>query len=269
MGSGVVLDETHVLTNQHVVGDAGQILLTLADGQVVHGTVVGGDEETDIAVVRVEGHTLAPAEFGDSGTLQVGQPVLAIGNPLGLAGGPTVTSGVVSSLNRSLNRPNGGLHVIQTDAAVNPGSSGGPLVDLEGRVIAITTATIPYAEAIGFALPANDALEVARQIQEHGHVRRAWLGVVGHDVEPRLVRRFGLKTPEGVFVAEVTADGPAAAAGLQPGDVLLSINGEAVTSVTDLVDMLRRKTVGDPIELAVNRRGKALTLSVALGIRPF
>src|SRR3990172_3539206 len=153
-GCGVVLDDKgHILTNHHVVAEAERVIVTLADGQVLAGAVVGGDEDSDVAVIRVEGHGLKPAALGDSNKLKVGQPVLAIGNPLGLAGGPTVTSGVVSSLRRSVQlRRENGIRVIQTDAAVNPGNSGGPLVDLEGKVVAINTVTIPYAEGIGFAI---------------------------------------------------------------------------------------------------------------------
>ncbi|HTD81358.1 MAG TPA: trypsin-like peptidase domain-containing protein, partial [Thermoplasmata archaeon] len=177
-GSGVVMDnQGHILTNHHVIQEAERILVTFPDGRVLPGSVVGSDEDTDVGVIKVEGDGVKPAEFGDSDRLKVGQPVLAIGNPLGLSGGPTVTSGVVSSLRRSLDLGSGGLKVIQTDAAVNPGNSGGPLVDLEGKVVAINTVTIPYAEGIGFAIPTNAALKVAREILQHGRVQRSWLGV--------------------------------------------------------------------------------------------
>src|SRR2546422_322175 len=163
-GSGIVMDrEGHILTNQHVVHDAEKILVTFPDGRVLPGSVVGGDGDPDVGVIRVEGDGVKPGESGAPDRLKVGQPVLAIGNPLGLSGGPTVTSGVVSSLRRSLDLGSGGLKVIQTDAAVNPGNSGGPLVDLEGKVVAINTVTIPYAEGIGFAIPANAALKVAKE----------------------------------------------------------------------------------------------------------
>ena len=208
-GSGVALDAGHVLTNRHVVDGADRILVTLPDGRVLGGSVVGEDEETDTAVVRVEGEGLKPAAFGDSDRLKVGQPVLAIGNPLGLSGGPTVTSGVVSSLRRHLQFGDGGQKVIQTDAAVNPGNSGGPLVDLEGRVIGITTVTVPYAEGIGFAIPVNDAKAVADEILRHGRVERPWLGVAGYDVNRPLASYYGLTVSSGVFLADVAQGGPA------------------------------------------------------------
>ena len=190
LGSGVVMDrEGRILTNAHTVDGAQRILVGLGDGRVLGAAVLGADEDTDVAVVKVEGDRLQPAEFGDSDQLKAGQPVLAIGNPLGLPGGPTVTSGVVSSLHRSIRLGDGdGLQVIQTDAAVNPGNSGGPLVDLQGRVVALNTATIPYAEGIGFAVPINAALDIARQIIEHGRAQRAWLGIVGCDVDRRIAQ---------------------------------------------------------------------------------
>src|SRR2546426_6341189 len=145
-GSGVLLDaQGHVLTTHHVIDGASKVIVTFADGRVLSGSVVGGDDETDVAIIKVDGKEFHAAEFADSDRLKVGQPVLAIGNPLGLPGGPTVTSGVISSLRRSVDMGNGGLKVIQTDAAVNPGNSGGPLVDLQGKVVAINTVTIPYA----------------------------------------------------------------------------------------------------------------------------
>src|SRR2546425_2683707 len=271
VGSGVVFDTGgHILTNQHVVDDADQVLVTVSDGRVLRASVVGGDEETDIAVLKVDEEALAPAEFGDSDALRVGQPVLAIGNPLGLAGGPTVTSGVVSALRRSLRRNYGdGLKVIQTDAAVNPGNSGGPLVDLEGRVIALTTATLPFAEGIGFAIPSNAALGVARQILEHGHVQRPWLGVAGYDVDRRVAAYYGITSRQGVFLAEVSSGSPAEAAGLQVGDVLTSLGGRALGGAADLVVGLRERAIGDTIDSQAERRGQALRVKAKLASRPF
>lgn len=272
VGSGVVFDDKgHILTNYHVVDEAEQILVTLADGRMLKGSVVGGDEETDIAVVKVEDGTLPAAEFGDSDALRVGQPVLALGNPLGLAGGPTVTSGVVSSLRRSLRRQYGdGLKVIQTDAAVNPGNSGGPLADLQGRVIAITTATLPWAEGIGFAIPINAAKEIASELIEHGRVQRAYLGISGYDVNRRLAAYYGIPaTSRGVFVTSVTTGSPADAAGLQVGDVVTSVGGAPVEDLGDLVAALATHKVGGTVDMEIERQGRKGTLRVALGLRPF
>ncbi len=270
-GSGVVLDaQGHILTNHHVVESMQGVIVTLADGQVLGGTVVGGDEDTDIAVIKVEGKGLHPAELGDSDALKVGQPVLAIGNPLGLAGGPTVTSGVVSSLRRSLQFGNGhGMKVIQTDAAVNPGNSGGALVDLEGRVVGITTAQMPWAKGIAFAVPINGAREIAQQLIQHGRVQRPWLGISGYDVNPRLASYYGLSTPIGVFVTEVTAGSPAAAAGLQVGDVIVALGGKPVSGPGDLVEALQEAGIGRSVEFEVERHGHRRTLKATPAARPF
>ena len=269
-GSGVVLDgEGHVITNHHVVAGADKIIVTLADGRVLGGSVVGSDDETDVAVVQVEGTELKPATFGDSDKLKVGQPVLAIGNPLGLAGGPTVTSGVISSLRRSVQLGNGGLKVIQTDAAVNPGNSGGPLVDLEGRVIAINTVTIPYAEGIGFAIPINMVLGITEQILRHGGVQRPWLGVSGYDVTRRVADYYGLAVSKGVFLAEISPGSPAYGAGLAIGDVIVSIGGSAVADVSDLVEAIRDRKIGESVEIEVVSGGRRMTVKATLGRRPF
>ena len=269
-GSGVVLDrEGHVITNHHVVAGAEKIIVTLADGRVLSGSVVGSDDETDVAVAQVEGAELKPATFGDSDKLKVGQPVLAIGNPLGLAGGPTVTSGVISSLRRSVQLGNGGLKVIQTDAAVNPGNSGGPLVDLEGRVIAINTVTIPYAEGIGFAIPINMVLGITEQILRHGGVQRPWLGVSGYDVTRRVADYYGLAVSKGVFLAEISPGSPASGASLAVGDVVVSIGGSAVADVSDLVEAIRDRKIGESVEIEVVSGGRRMTVKATLGRRPF
>ena len=271
IGSGVILDDQgHILTTHHVIDGADKVIVAFNDGRVLSGTVVGGDEETDVAVVRVDGKDFRPADFANSDELKVGQPVLAIGNPLGLPGGPTVTSGVVSSLRRNLTRwPGDGLPVIQTDAAVNPGNSGGPLVDLRGRVVAINTATIPFAEGIGFAIPINAALGVARQILEHGHVQRPWLGVAGYDVSRRLAAYYGITSRSGVFLAEITGGSPAQAGGLQVGDVITTLGGRALSGIGDLVDALRERAIGDAIEIEAERRGERIRARVTLAPRPY
>ncbi len=270
LGSGIVLDpQGNILTNAHTVDGARRILVGLGDGRVLGGAVLGADEDTDIAVVHVDGDHLQPAQFGDSSRLKVGQPVLAIGNPLGLPGGPTVTSGVVSALHRTLRIGDGdGIPMIQTDAAVNPGSSGGPLIDLQGRVVALNAATIPYAEGIGFAVPINAALDVARQIIDHGKVERPWIGIVGYDVDRRVAQYYGLAMDHGVFLVELSPDSPAAAAGLQIGDVLLSLDGRALSGVADLMEALRGKKIGETVDLGVERQGPK-KVRVTLGTRPF
>lgn len=270
IGSGVVLDiQGHILTNAHTIDGAERILVGLGDGRVLGGRVLGADADTDVAVVQVDGDHLQPAELGDSDHLKVGQPVLAIGNPLGLPGGPTVTSGVVSSLQRNIRLGDSdGLQVIQTDAAVNPGNSGGPLVDLRGRVIALNAATIPYAEGIGFAIPINVVRDVAAQIIGHGKVQRPWLGVVGYDVDRRIAQYYGLPVSQGIFLVELSEGSPARAAGLQVGDVITSLDGQALAGVSDLVDALRGKKIGDAVEVGYERGGNR-KIRVTLGTRPF
>jgi len=270
IGSGVVLDGAgHILTNAHTVDGAERILVGLGDGRVLGGQVLGTDADTDIAVVQIEGDHLQPAEFGDSDRLKVGQPVLAIGNPLGLPGGPTVTSGVVSALQRNIRLGDGdGLQVIQTDAAVNPGNSGGPLVDLQGRVIAVNAATIPYAEGIGFAIPINAARSVATEIIAHGRVQRPWLGVVGYDVDRRIAAYYRLPVSQGVFLVELSGGSPAVAAGLQVGDVITSLDGHSLAGVSDLVEALRGKKIGETVEVGFERGGSR-KLRIELGTRPF
>ncbi|HYV08223.1 MAG TPA: trypsin-like peptidase domain-containing protein [Thermoplasmata archaeon] len=245
IGSGVILDDKgDILTTHHVIDGADKVIVAFNDGRVLSGTVVGGDEETDVAVVRVDGQGFKPADFANSDELKVGQPVLAIGNPLGLP-------------------------VIQTDAAVNPGNSGGPLVDLRGRVVAINTATIPFAEGIGFAIPINAALGVARQILEHGHVLRPWLGVAGYDVNRRLAAYYGITSRSGVFLAEITAGSPVEAGGLQVGDVITTLGGRALSGIGDLVDALRERAIGDAIEIEAERRGERIRARVTLAPRPY
>src|SRR5256884_4387488 len=270
-GSGVILDEKgHILTTHHVVDGAEKVIVTFADGRVLSGAVVGGGEARGTAVVWAGGKGVRAADYRESDRVKAGQPGLSPGNSVGLPGGPTVTSGVVSSLRRHLGRgPGDGIPVIQTDAAVNPGNSGGPLVDLRGRVVAINTATIPYAEGIGFAIPINAALSAAREILEHGHVQRAWLGIGGYDVDRRLAAYYGITSRHGVFAAEITPGSPAEGAGLQVGDVITSLGSKSLTGVADLVEGLRERKIGDAIDIEAERRGKKVRVKAALAARPW
>lgn len=270
-GSGLVIDgKGHILTNAHVVAQADRILVLANDGAVHTGEVVGSDPAVDIAVVKIDDLSIPQAEMGDSDELQVGQPILCIGNPLGLSGGPSVTSGIVSCLCRSLIVGRGeGLPVIQTDAPVNPGSSGGPLVDLDGNVMAITVAQIPYAEGMGFAIPIKMALSIAQQLIEHGKVQRAWLGISAHDVDRRMAYHFRLPDTCGPFITEVTRQGPAEAAGLKLGDVILKLNGRMLGGVSDLLAALSGLKTGESLEVEARRNGSTERFQVILGERPF
>ncbi len=270
VGSGVVIDKDgHVLTNEHVVSASEDLVVMFPDGHLEGGTVIGADSETDIAVLKVEGGPLVPARFGDSDSLKIGQPVLALGNPLGFTGGPTVTSGVVSALTRSIHLGNGGgMQVIQTDAAVNPGSSGGPLIDLRGEIVAITTAHMPFADGIGFAVPSNIARKVAMEIIQKGHVERPWLGIMGLEVTPRMAQHHGLPKSTGILITALVRSGPSTHAGLKVGDILVSAGGQPVQGMADLAAVLRSKSPGDTIELEVIRNAAAYKSKVELGLRP-
>src|SRR6478672_7027203 len=218
VGSGVIIDERcHVLTNNHVVDEAQRLKITLADGRMFNGKVIGTDEMTDLAVVRLDStETLPFAELGNSDELKIGQIVIAIGNPFGLMGGPTVTAGIVSSLNRKIQFEKGALELIQTDAAINPGNSGGPLVNTEGEVIAINTAKMPYAHGIGFAVPTNIAKTVMTDLMESGRVtNRPWIGIVSIKITKQLVQYYMLPVDEGVLIAQVEPRSPAYYAGLR------------------------------------------------------
>lgn len=262
-GSGVVVaPDGLILTNSHVVHGAGRIEIDTPDGQTMAGRVLGDDPDTDLALVRADAAvTLPAARLGDSQRLRPGQLVVAIGNPLGFE--CTVTAGVVSALGRSLRSQSGRLidDLIQTDAALNPGNSGGPLVTPAGEVIGINTAVILGAQGICFAVASNTAHVVLGQLIRHGRVRRAVLGVAGQRtaIPRRLVRRLDLKQEFGVMVLEVAAGSPAARAGLAVGDVVLSLGGRPVTGVDDLLKLLTGDQVGRAVVISVLRGGELRT----------
>lgn len=267
-GSGIIVNRDGVvLTNAHVVGQSRTVEVGLADGRTLTGQVAGVDPTIDVAVVRVPAQNLPAAPLGDSDRLQVGQAAIAIGNPLGLE--RTVTSGVVSAVNRN---PRGisldGL--IQTDAAISPGNSGGPLVDSRGRVIGINTAVLSGAGAsgLGFAVPINLANDVVRQILETGHITRAYLGVSFADVDPELARQFGLPVKQGIIVGAVEGGSPAARAGIRPQDIIVKGNDTAVESGGDLRRLLRTLKPGATVRLEVVRPNGRTTIPVQLGQAP-
>jgi S1-C subfamily serine protease len=256
-GSGVVLDSRGlIVTNNHVVDGANRVHVSLKDGRTFVGEVVGSDEATDIAVIRVDADELPAAELGDSESLKVGQFVLAIGNALSLPGGPTVSLGVLSAKGRPLPGTDFIFEgLLQTDAAVNPGNSGGPLADLEGKVIGITTMMIPYAQGMGFAIPINTVKKIAQEILEKGSVTRRWIGISGLDVVPQLVRRHGLQADSGFLVAEVVPGSPAQYAGLRSGDVIVGANENEVKHTKDLLLAISKVQAGGSVRLDVDRMG--------------
>jgi S1-C subfamily serine protease len=246
-----------VLTNNHVVGGAEKISVTLWNNQVLEGTIVGLCAVHDIAVVRVKGKDLPAMELGDSDKLRVGQRVYAIGNPFGLAGGPSVTSGVISALNRTIESDRGLIeNLVQTDASINPGNSGGPLLDMEGKVIAISTAIIPFAQGIGFAIPINSAKSCTYDMMTAGVSRRPWLGVIGLSITQEIARYYGLPVDHGVLVTNVAEGSPAYEAGMADGDIILEIDNVETRSIEDLVEEIHKKKVGDTVRVFAirNRR---------------
>jgi len=266
-GSGTVIaPDGYILTNAHVVDDARAVDVMLADGATYRAPVIGVDRATDLAVVRALGPALPALELATADTLRVGQLVVAIGDPLGLQS--TVTHGVVSALGRSLRAKDGRIieNVIQTDAALNPGNSGGPLVDTHGRVVGVNTAVIAGAQGIAFAIPAATARMVASALISDGRVRRALLGVSGAAtaIGQHLARAAGLAAPAGVRVLEVTAGGPAARAGVRKGDILVSLDGATIATLTDLQRALVADRIGRDTLLTLIRRGER----ISLGVRP-
>jgi len=270
MGSGTIIDSKgYVLTNNHVVEGAGRIEVTLASGEVLAGRLVGTCVSTDIAVVKVDGDGFPAAELGDSDKLRVGQRVFAIGNPFGLAGGPSVTAGVISAVNRSIRSRRGVFEgLVQTDAAINPGNSGGPLVDVHGRVVAINTAIIPFAQGIGFAIPINTARRCSEEIILHGGVVRPWVGVNGLSVTRELAAYHGLPVDSGVLVVEVVRGGPADRAGLDRGDLIVGLDDAPVRSVEELQRTVQKKKVGEKVRLQIVRRSRRLTVELVLEKMP-
>jgi serine protease Do len=271
VGSGVIIDERcHVLTNNHVVEEAHKLKITLTDGRVFNGIVKGTDEATDLAVLKLDStETLPFASLGNSDNLKIGQVVIAIGNPFGLTGGPTVTAGIVSSLNRKIQFDKGVLELIQTDAAINPGNSGGPLLDTNGQVIAINTAKMPYAHGIGFAVPINIAKSVVNELIQNGRViNRPWIGISYVKITRQLAQYYRLPTTEGVLIANVEPHGPADYAGLRKGDIIEAVDGKRIDDTVEISLNLRKKNVSDKIMMSVNRYGRHFEVPIQLQNRP-
>jgi S1-C subfamily serine protease len=271
MGSGTIFDADKglILTNNHVVGGAEKINVTLWNNQVIEGDIVGSCVARDIAVVKVKGKDLQSAELGDSDKLRVGQRVYAIGNPFGLSGGPTVTSGVISALNRTIESERGLIeNLVQTDAAINPGNSGGPLVDLDGRITAISTAIIPFAQGIGFAIPINSAKTCAVDILSEGTAKRPWLGVVGLSLTDEIAQYYSLPVGHGVLVTRVAEGSPAEGAEMSTGDIILEVENVETQSTEDLVREIRKRKVGDKIRVFALRNGREHFFDLKLSSMP-
>ncbi len=268
IGSGVIVDADngYILTNHHVVKNADKIFVTLKDKRRLKAKLVGSDPETDIAVLQVEKDNLTDLPLGNSDQLQVGDFVVAIGNPFGL--GQTVTSGIVSALGRTGLGIEGYENFIQTDASINPGNSGGALVDLRGQLVGINTAIVGPSGGnvgIGFAIPINMAKEIMEQIIEHGSVKRGLLGVQVQDITPELAKAMGLKTTQGALVSGVTKGSSADKAGIKPGDVIIRFDGKKVKNSAALRNMVGLKRIGEKAEIELIRDGETIRLTAKIG----
>lgn len=267
LGSGVIVDakEGLVLTNHHVIADADEIRVRLGDDREFKAELVGSDPDSDLAVLKIPAEKLSAVALGDSDALEVGDFVVAIGNPFGLR--QTVTSGIVSALGRS-GLGNRYENFIQTDASINRGNSGGALVNLRGELVGINTAIISTSGGsvgIGFAIPAKLALSVKSQIVEHGSVKRGMLGVIGQDLTPELAKAFGLEAGRGAVIARVLEDSAAAQAGLKPGDIITDVDGAEVRNFDALRNAVGLHREGDKLKIGYLRDGKAGKATVKLG----
>lgn len=264
-GSGFIFSrEGYILTNSHVVHEADQVLVTLSDGRSYEAKVIGDDPGTDLAVIRIDAPDLTPAELGDSGSLRVGQLVIAIGNPYGFQW--TVTAGVVSAVGRSLRTYAGRLmdDIIQTDAALNPGNSGGPLVNSRGEVIGINTAIIMPAQGICFSLPSNIAKLVSQKLIQDGRIRRGYIGIAGQNVtlHEQVVKAHGLQKDTGVLVMSMERGSPAHKAGLLPRDVIVELDGNPVAGIDDMHKLLTEEQIDREAKITALRGYDKLTLSI-------
>ena len=281
VGSGIIIDKQgHILTNYHVVDHARRLKVTLYDGKTFNAKVIGTDKLTDLAVLKIEYdsnnfnntnntlETIPSTNLGDSDSLRVGQIVIAVGNPFGLTGGPTVTTGIISSLNRNIEFEDGVLELVQTDAAINPGNSGGPLVNTNGEIVAINTAKIPYAHGIGFAVPVNTAKTILQELIKYGKVNRPWLGISTIKITAQIARYYRLPTNEGALVVKVEEYSPAADAGIRPGDIIEEIDETRIEEVIDLSSRIKKKKVNEQTWLSVNRYGRRFNISAILENQP-
>jgi serine protease DegQ len=270
MGSGVIVSpEGYILTNQHVVESADSIEVNLIDGRRAKAELVGSDPETDLAVIRIREDNLPSLEFASDNAAQVGDVVLAIGNPFGV--GQTVTMGIISALGRNHVGINTFENFIQTDAAINPGNSGGALVDTEGRLLGINTAIFSRSGGslgIGFAIPSDTVRDVLDQIVKSGSVTRGYIGVEQQNINTELVKAFNLPRESGVIVAGVVQDGPADKAGIEVGDILLKLDDKEIKDTADMLNLVAGTTPGEKRTFLILRNGEEIKIQVEIGVRP-
>ncbi|CAJ36841.1 S1C family serine protease [Methanocella arvoryzae] len=273
MGSGIVIDpKGYILTNNHIVENTHSMVVSTFDGTRFEGKLVGTDPMSDVAVVKVDPgkKKLKAAKLGDSDKIRVGQISIAIGNPFGfMLRGPTVTVGVISALNRTIQADRGVFeNLIQTDAHINPGNSGGPLFNKAGEVIGMNSANIPFAQGIGFSIPINTAMHIARELIEHGKVVRPWLGILGLGITKELADYYNLSASEGILVTRAFANSPAGQQRITANDIILSVDGQKVTDMSQLASYVRKKKIGDVITLIIRRGNLEGPVSVRLAETP-
>ena len=269
-GTGIVVrPDGYIVTNTHVIQNADAVKVTLPGGASYDAQVVGRDRVSDLSVLKIDASGLPFATFRDSGDLRVGDWVVSVGNALALKGGPTVTLGIVSGKGRSIETEIGELHgLIQTDAAINIGNSGGPLLNLEGQVVGINTVMVPQAQGLGFAISSTTAVPIIESLIEHGRVARPRIGVAGQDVTPAIASQLDLNVTDGAIVVRISPDGPAYRAGLRAGDVIVSIDGIPTPDMASFLNLLWTYEAGDVIQLEYIRENLSVVAPVELVERP-
>ena len=271
VGSGVIFQKDgYVVTNNHVIEGANEIIVSLADGRTINGKLIGADALTDIAVVKIEANDLPVADFGNSDDIVVGEPAIAIGNPLGLEFMGSVTVGVVSALNRTLDISDRRLKLIQTDAAINPGNSGGALANADGQVIGINSAKLAASgvEGMGFAIPSNTVKAIIDELMTKGYVARPYMGVTIFDEETAARYGYQLNLDKGVYVFRVNLESPAGRAGIQRGDVITHVDGKETNTVMDVKDEIADHKVGDTIKVRILRDKQEMNFDLKLEEMP-
>jgi len=270
VGSGFIIsNDGFILTNAHVVQGSQEIKATLEDGRIFQAEIRGLDTIRDLAVIRIKANGLHVPEISKNDNLKIGQMAIAIGSPLGLAGGPTVTAGVISALNRSIQTETAYMDgLIQTDAAINPGNSGGPLIDSKGAVIGVNSAIVPFAQGIGFAIPIHPAMDIADQLIIHGEIVRPWISMNAIDVNPKLVAYYDLPTTKGVVVTEVVEGSEADKSGIEVADILVRMDGTEINNVRDIIKVLNKHKVGDRMAMEFFRGRDRIKLTTVLEKAP-
>ncbi len=270
VGSGFIINEDgYILTNAHVVLGSQEIKVTLEDGRIFPGEIRGIDTIKDMAVIRIKASGLPVPEMAMNEDIKIGQMAIAIGSPLGLVGGPTVTAGVISALDRSIQTEATFMEgLIQTDAAINPGNSGGPLINSKGKVIGVNSAVIPFAQGIGFAIPIRSAIEIADQLIRHGEIVRPWISFSAVDVNPKLVAYYDLPTTKGVVVTDVVKGSEADRSGIEIADILIRIGEIEINNVKDLVKVLNKHKIGDKVTMELFRGHEKVKIKTVLEKSP-